>query len=134
MKNLYRKLETWWFGWPKQLRFLAVGGFNTLFSYILFVALALVINYNAALLLTYLICINLSIFTMRYYVFRAKGNLAAQYCKAAGTYGGMILSNYAALWLTIGGWQWPAWLAQAVFTLFSTLILYQLHNRVNFRD
>ncbi len=134
MRNLYRKLETRWFDQPKQMRFLAVGGFNTLFSYILFVALTLVINYDTALLLTYLTGINLSIFTMRYYVFRTEGKLRAQYGKAALTYLAMILANYAALRLMIGGWQWPTWLAQAVFTLFSTFVLYQLHNRVNFRN
>lgn len=134
MIKYYRKIENRWFRLPQQIRFLATGGFNTLASYFLFICMERFINYNAALLLTYLLSVNLSIFTMRYYVFRAKGSLAAQYCKAAGTYTGMILSNYAALWLMIGSWQWPAWLAQAVFTLLSTVIIYLLHKYINFRD
>lgn len=134
MIETYRKIENQWFGLPQQIRFLAVGGFNTLASYFLFIGLEQLINYNAALFLTYLLCVNLSIFTMRYYVFRAVGSLAAQYCKAAGTYIGMIIGNYAALWLMIGSWLLPAWLAQAVFTLLSTVIIYLLHKYINFRD
>lgn len=134
MTDLYRRLENWWFRRPKQLRFLAVGGFNTLFSYVLFIALTLVMSYEPALFLTYLISINLSIFTMRYYVFRGTGNLRAQYGKAALTYLGMILANYAALRLMIDGLSWDAWLAQAAFTLLSTCIIYLLHQNINFRS
>lgn len=132
MIAIYRKIENIWFGWPQKLRFLLVGGFNTLVSYFLFVGLEKIINYNAALFLTYLLCINLSIFTMRYYVFRAKGSIAAQYCKAAGTYIGMILVNYIVLWIMIEKWLLSAWLAQAIFTVFSTTIIYLLHKNINF--
>lgn len=133
IKN-YRKIENRWFELPQQVRFLATGGFNTAISYFLFIGTEQFINYNAALFLTYLLSVNLSIFTMRYYVFRAKGSITAQYCKAAGTYTGMILSNYAALWLMIENWQWPAWLAQAAFTILSTGIIYLLHKYINFRN
>ncbi len=129
---IYRKIENIWFGWPQKLRFLLVGGFNTLVSYFLFVGLAKIINYNAALFLTYLLCINLSIFTMRYYVFRSKGNIMQQYCKAVGTYIGMILVNYIVLWIMIEKWLLSAWLAQAIFTVFSTAIIYLLHKHINF--
>lgn len=132
MIAIYRKIENIWFGWPQKLRFLLVGGFNTLVSYFLFVGLEKIINYNAALFLTYLLCINLSIFTMRYYVFRAKGSIAAQYCKAAGTYIGMILVNYIALWIMIDECQLSTWLAQAIFTILSTTMIYLLHKHINF--
>ena len=133
MINVYKILENKWFNLPKQLRFLLVGGFNTLFSYFLFLALTLIINYNLSLFLTYFVCINLSIFTMRYYVFCAQGNWAEQYTKALSTYLGMVVVNYLALWLMIECWLWKVWVAQAVFTLISTFVIYQLHNRINFR-
>lgn len=77
MIRLYRMLENVWFGWPQKLRFLLTGGFNTVFSYGLFVLMvaAIGIPYKIAIAAGYIISTNVSIFTMRYYVFRSKGSL-----------------------------------------------------------
>ncbi len=135
MIHLYRQLENWWFQtWPKQIRFWAVGGFNTVFSYLIFVGLEWLSNYQLALPLTYLIGINVSIFTMRHYVFRAEGHPARQYGRAVLVYAGLILCNYAFLWLAIDCLKLAAWIAQAVFGLVSAVLLYFLHEHVSFRD
>lgn len=84
MIRLYRMLENVWFGWPQKLRFLLTGGFNTVFSYGLFVLMvaAIGIPYKIAIAAGYIISTNVSIFTMRYYVFRSKGSLKKEYAKA----------------------------------------------------
>ena len=133
MIKLYKKIEQFWFTWPNKLRFLLVGGFNTAASYFLFVGLNLVLNYGWALVLTYAIAINLSIFTMRYYVFRGSGNLAKQYSKALLTYLLAIICNYVFLFFSVDIIEQPLWLAQAEFTIISTIAIYILHKRINFK-
>ena len=134
MIKLYKIIEQWWFkNFSDKIRFLLVGGFNTVVSYLLFLGFNQILNYESALVLTYLLAINLSIFTMRYYVFAVKGNLARQYSKALSTYGAIIILNYVFLYVTIDVAGQPAWLAQAEYTLFSTVGLYIMHKKVNFR-
>lgn len=134
MIKLYKIIEQWWFKtFSDKMRFLLVGGFNTLVSYLLFLGFNRIFRYETALVLTYLTAINLSIFTMRYYVFAVKGNLAKQYSKALITYGAMIILNYAFLYLVIDIAGQPAWLAQAEYTILSTIGVYIMHKKVNFR-
>ena len=132
MIKLYQKIETLWFKIPRQIRFLCVGGFNTLMAYFMFVGLDFLLGYLLALVLSYALSINLSIFTMRHFVFCSKEPLLKEYSKACLVYLSMIACNYAFLWLTIEQWQMPAWQAQALFTLLSTFLLYQVHARLTF--
>ena len=103
MIRLYRMLENVWFGWPQKLRFLLTGGFNTVFSYGLFVLMvaAIGIPYKIAIAAGYIISTNVSIFTMRYYVFRSKGSLKKEYAKAWGVYLTTMLINYAAMYAMV---------------------------------
>lgn len=135
MIGLYRKVEEWWFAvFPEKIRFVLVGGFNTVASYILFVCLNLFFPYRVTLIITYFLAVNLSIFTMRYYVFRSKGNLLEQYGKAGLTYLLMMFLNYVFLYITIDGWKQDVWLAQAEYTIISTMFLYLIHKKVNFTN
>ncbi len=135
MMRLYRKIEEWWFAaFPEQIRFVLVGGFNTVASYILFVCLNLVFSYQITLIITYFLAINLSIFTMRYYVFRSNGNWIEQYSKAGLTYLSMMALNYIFLYVTVDVWGQPGWLAQAEYTILSTIAVYLMHKKVNFTN
>ena len=83
--------------------------------------------------LTYAIAINLSIFTMRYYVFRGSGNLAKQYSKALLTYVVMIIFNYAFLFCGVDMMNFAPWLVQVWFTIISTIAIYIMHKKINFK-
>ncbi|MBQ9235528.1 MAG: GtrA family protein [Alphaproteobacteria bacterium] len=133
MIKLYRQLEGYWFSLPEKIRFILVGGFNTVVSYFLFLGLNWLWGYKTALWLTYAIAVNLSIFTMRYYVFSSRGNLLEQYIKALSTYVVTIIGNFAFLHWAVEAGLWPVWLAQALYTAISTLGLYLLHKYVNFK-
>lgn len=133
MIKLYQKIKTLWFCLPQQVRFLCVGGFNTLSAYVIFVGLNFQLDYALALVISYASSINLSIFTMRHYVFCSKNPILKEYSKASFVYLCMIACNYAFLYLLIELWQTPAWLAQALFTALSTIILYHIHARITFR-
>ena len=81
MIKLYRKIENRWFGLPQKIRFLLVGGFNTFLAYLLFVLFVAILQipYRLSLIIQYVLTVNISIFSMRYYVFRSGGNLKDEY-------------------------------------------------------
>lgn len=135
MIQFYLKIEKLWFDLVEEkIRFVLVGGFNTCLSYILFLLFEHWIGYKIGVLITYAIAINVSIFTMRYYVFRATGYILKQYIKAASVYAFMIIANYIFLAVTIDWLGLKAWLAQALFTFISTITTYFLHKKVSFRS
>lgn len=134
MIRLYRMLENVWFGWPQKLRFLLVGGFNTVFSYGLFVLMvaAIGIPYKIAIAIGYVISTNVSIFTMRYYVFRSKGSLKKEYAKAWGVYLTTMLINYAAMYAMVDLGAVNELLAQGIYTVLITVFTYLMHKYFSF--
>lgn len=84
----YRYLEDIWFKQNEKLRFLLVGGFNTAISFLIYYGFLYVTHgkEQLSLFLMNLININISITTMRYYVFRSKGNFWKEYSKAFSSY------------------------------------------------
>ena len=136
MIKWYKYIENLWFTLlPQKLRFLLVGGFNTVSSYVIFVIFTSLFAYQAALIITYFLSINLSIITMRCYVFRTGSlNLSKQYLKAGITYLLMLLGNAVFLWLTVDFYHVNPLLSQAIFTIISTILLYYIHKNVNFHS
>lgn len=134
MIKIYKKLENWWFNINKKIRFLLVGGFNTVTVFLLFICFVETcrLPYQAALIVLYLISVNLSIFSMRYYVFQSTGNLREEYLKAVSFYLAMLLFNYAFLFVTIDLLALGTITAQAIYTVLSVLITYITHQNLTF--
>lgn len=134
MIKIYKKIEDWWFGINKKLRFLLVGGFNTLSAFLLFIFLVEICQtpYQAALIILYAITVNLSIFSMRYYVFQSSGNLLREYLKALTFYSIMLVLNYLFLLLTIEVLAINTIVAQGIYTVLSVLITYSTHQNLTF--
>ena len=142
--KLYLWAENIWFKFPQKLRFLLVGGFNTVFAYAVFFALYwLFINLNiwdfdkiivsnAALVVQYFITINLSFATMRYYVFQSHGNWKKELLKAWSVYVGLLFINAPVISFLIWLGIHPL-LAQALYLTFSTIITFLLHKYYSFR-
>lgn len=84
----YRRLENFWFSINQKIRFLLVGGFNTGTSFLIYYAFLYITQgrEQVSLLLMNVININISIMTMRYYVFQSKGNFGREYAKAFSSY------------------------------------------------
>lgn len=95
----YKYLEDIWFKQNEKLRFLLVGGFNTATSFIIYYIILYLTSgrEQLSLLLMNLININISIITMRYYVFRSKGNFGQEYIKAFSSYIVLYFVNMALL-------------------------------------
>ncbi len=97
--NAYKKLESIWFKLNQKIRFLLVGGFNTALSFLIYYGFLYATNgkEQLSLLLMNLININISIATMRYYVFQSHGNFYKEYVKAFSSYIVLYFVNIALL-------------------------------------
>ena len=128
------KIFAYWFKLNKKLRFLLVGGGNTVFSFLFFFFgfSWLQWNYQVVLIITYLLSVNFSILSMRSLVFEGKGNLAKEYAKAAFVYLSLLLLNYDFLFLFIDLFAWNEIVAQFLYTLLATISTFVLHNKFSF--
>jgi len=146
--KIYKWAESIWFPLPEKLRYLLVGGFNTVVSYTLLNVLDWVFGKvnvsagwgyrpevvaNAALILQYLLTINLSVFTMRYYVFQSHGNWKKEFAKAWSVYIFIYLINAPILTLLMVVFGLRTWAAQLIYLIFSTIITFILHKYYSFR-
>ena len=86
--KLYKDIEKIWFRLNQKIRFILVGGFNTTVSFFIYYAFLYITlgKEQLSLLLMNLININISIATMRYYVFQSQGNWWHEYTKAFSSY------------------------------------------------
>ncbi len=145
MKQLYFWAEKIWFCLPQKLRFLLTGGFNTVFAYLVLnlldylftllfqTVMPKVVIVNLSLLIQYILTINVSFLTMRYYVFQSQGNWVQEWLKAWSVYIFLYLINAPILTFMIAVLGWSTWLAQGVYLIFSTIITFLLHKYYSFR-
>lgn len=146
--KLYLWTENIWFKLPEKLRFLLVGGFNTVFAWSVFAALTWlfvsinnragwnfpeILLANAALIVQYAITINVSFITMRYYVFRSHGNFWKEWAKAWSVYVLLYTINAPSISFLMWIFKLNAWLAQAIYLIFSTIVTFLLHKYYSFR-
>ena len=147
--KLYFYAESIWFRFPEKLRFLLVGGFNTVFAWSVLVGLDWVFRYintsadwnfpqiwvaNAALALQYAITINVSFITMRYYVFCSHGNFLAEWAKAWSVYIFLYAINAPIMSFLMWAFGLMAWQAQGIYLIFSTIVTFLLHKYYSFRQ
>lgn len=147
--KLYLWAENLWFSFPEKLRFLLVGGFNTVFAWSVLTCLDWLFNQintafgwgfseisvaNAALVVQYIITINFSFITMRYYVFRSHGNIVKEWVKAWSVYIFIYLINAPSMSLLMWMFDLAAWQAQGIYLVFSTIITFVLHKYYSFRQ
>jgi putative flippase GtrA len=147
--KLYLWAENLWFSFPEKLRFLLVGGFNTVFAWSVLAGLDWSLNKlntatgwnfptiwvaNAALIVQYLITINFSFITMRYYVFRSHGNILKEWAKAWSVYISIYLINAPSMSFLMWAFDLQAWQAQGIYLIFSTIITFILHKYYSFKQ
>lgn len=97
--KLYKKLETIWFRINQKIRFILVGGFNTAVSFLIYYMFLYLTSgkEQLSLLLMNLVNINISIATMRYYVFQSTGPFIKEYTKAFSSYVVLYFINMGLL-------------------------------------
>lgn len=132
--GIYKKIESWWFKLNQKVRFVLVGGFNTVFAYMVFALLFALIGmpYLWALIVQYFITINVSVLTMRYYVFKSEGDFWSEFCKAWSVYIFMFAFNSLSLGFLVEICRLNELVAQALYLIVSTILTYILHKYFSF--
>lgn len=125
---LYKKVFGLWIKLPQKIRFLFVGGYNTVFSYLLYVVFVYVgMTAQLALLLSFLISSINSYLTQKFYVFLTRGNYLKEYVKCLVTWMGSYVLNAALLFVLMKFVGLNAYFAEFVvlvlLTIYSFVVL-----------
>lgn len=129
-----RRLRT--IGRAKQFRYMAVGGFNTLFGYATFFvlerALRAVIHYLFILLLAHVISVLVAFIGYRILVFKVRGQLWIDLARFWLVYALILAANVAVLPLMVEVAGVPVVIAQGAFTIVTAVSSYIAHGRFSF--
>ncbi len=129
------------------LRYIVVGGFNTVFGYGLFALLNWSFrglgsyNYMYAALLANLIAISVAFLGYKWFVFRSYGNYLIEWLRCLGVYSSSLLIGLAGLPILVpilrGRLHRPAlapYIAAAILTLITVLFSFLGHRNISFRQ
>ena len=123
----------------KRIRFLIVGGVNTLWGIaaypLLYVILnPLGVNYLVTLVLAYAVSIAFSFTTQKYLVFRTKGKHLRELSKFLGLQCVILVLNLLALPALVIATGWSPVIVQVMLSIVIAVISYFFHNHVTFRS
>lgn len=125
--NLFKLVYQKWMALPEKLRFLMVGGYNTLVSYLIYVCLVYMgMGAQMALLLSFFIASFNSYFSQKFFVFATKGNYVKEYSKCLSTWIGSYILNaillFCLMWAGLNAYI-AEFLALAILTIYSYVFL-----------
>lgn len=123
--QLHQKLFHHWMRLPQKIRFLLVGGYNTVFSYALY-ALFVYIGMGAqvALLLSFALSSINSYLTQKIYVFATKGDYFNEYIKCLCTWAGSYVINAVLLFIFMQAMGLNAYIAEFIVLILLTIYSY----------
>lgn len=123
----------------QRVRFLAVGGFNTALGYLLFVLFDhfvfadIPFGYLLSLGASYAIAIGVAFVLYRRIVYKVTGHVIRDFARFVGVYIVAIGINASALPLLVEVVGIPAFIAQAIMLIVTTLLSFFGHKNVSFR-
>jgi putative flippase GtrA len=121
----------------ERFRFLAVGGFNTVFGYVNFVWMQALfgknIGYMWSYLASYALGFAIAFLLHRRVVFRVRGHVLKDLARFQGVYLVPLAVNLVGLPLLASGLKMNVYLAQAIVVLFNALVSYFGHKYFSFR-
>lgn len=123
----------------KNISFLLVGGFNTIFGYLssLIIYYYLNIYFNIIIIgvIINFVNISFSFFTYKIFVFKnSQQNWIIQYLKSFMTYGFITLVNISLMAFMVEFLAVKFWIVATILTIASPLLLYLLHNNFTFSE
>ncbi len=121
----------------RQLRYLAIGAWNTLAGYAIFAVLYLVfsphIGYMIIAAISHLFAVTQSFVTQRWIVFRSSGNWLAEYLRFHIAHLGSLAIGLSALPIMVEVFKTSPLIAQAVVTALIVVASYFVHQHFTFR-
>ena len=123
----------------KKIRFLIVGGVNTIVGLsiypLLFIALSpFGIGYLQVLILAQIPSVTFSFITNKYFVFRTKGNLKKEYLKFFTFYGFYFFLNMICLPIFVEILKINPIISQTLFSIAIIVTSYFWHNAITFKQ
>lgn len=122
----------------QKIRYLIIGGWNTVFGYGVFAGLYFwlsgSLHYLLILSISYVLSITNAYIGYKIFVFRTKGNILKEYLRFYVVYGVSFLFNLATLPLFVEMLKFNMYVAQAIVTIITILGSYVLHKKFSFRD
>lgn len=120
-----------------KIRFLMVGGINTIFGYLVSLYIYSVLSSFLNLWLL-LIFINITNITFSYLLhklltFKTKGNYLTEYLRCYLANIVNIILGMSIIWCLINIFHFPFWKAQFIQIVFSTVLLFFMHSRFTFK-
>lgn len=125
-----------WFKLPEKLRFLLVGGFNTVVSYLMFAGFTWLFGegyYQLSLVLAWVLSSVISFSTQKIFVFCTKGMWFKEYCKCCMSWMLAYLINAGMLELVVKVCHWNVYIGQGAAILMTTVITYILFKKFAFK-
>ncbi|MCK9379677.1 MAG: GtrA family protein [Sulfuritalea sp.] len=121
----------------RKLRFLIVGGWNTLFGYLCFYGLYLLaanrVHYLIVTAVAHFINIIQAYVMHRWLVFRSEAKVTNEFLRFNASYIGTFLFGLLAMFLLVEAAALSPLVAQAIVILMNVILSYVLHSRVSFR-
>ncbi len=121
----------------KEVRYVLVGGWNTLFGWAVFVVLQLTvghaIGYMAVLVIAQVVSIANAYLCYRWLVFRVQGNWWLDFVRFSTVYWIVFALNIVALPLMVSVLGMNVIVAQTIFVVVTVIASYIAHNRFSFR-
>lgn len=132
-------MRAWLLQHETKIRFLFVGGFNTLFGLSAYPLLywtltPLGLHYMEVLLVSQAICVPVSFLTNKVWVFRTKGNYLREFVKFASFHMSNLLANLLILPLLVNLLGLNPVIAQTLFVIVVVISAYFWYSRVTFRN
>ena len=122
----------------EQILYLVVGGWNTLFGYLNFVALYYFLQASlpvmVILVISYAISIANAYICYRYIVFRSRGSVLREMPRFTSVYLVALAANLVILPLALRWLPLSAYVVQALFTVAVVVLSYLGHKNFSFRD
>ena len=120
----------------RSLRFVIVGGINTLFGFAIYPALLLLMgasHYLPALAIAQVVSLVFAFTLHKLVVFRSRGRLMAEFLRFSSFYAGVYAVNWAVLPFLVEVGRVPPIAAQLGFAFIVLVGSYFWHSRLTFR-
>lgn len=137
MKPLIDKIFAIWFSLNQKLRYLLVGGFNTVFGYAIFCLFQFLfdakLHYLIILVLVYFISVSNSFINFRFFVFRSRGHFWREYLKVNFVYLWHLIFNIILLYILKDRMHINIFVAQFICAIILVVIVYFAHKHFSFK-
>jgi putative flippase GtrA len=121
----------------ERVRFVVVGGINTVVAYVLFLGFEQILDgrYLLSLGLSYLIATLIAFFLHRRFTFAVSGRgmIILDFIRFESVYVVMLAINAILLFVLVDLARWPSWIAQALIIVVTTIVSYVGHKFFSFR-